>query len=335
MKYIECKGTPYAMGCCYGEEARDDVQITLSVARQWLAGSHLRPWSEMALAVMTKYAPDLLEEIRGLADGAKASLDEVLAINFVDTFDNATNSCTPLLVHDSPDGPVIAKNNDTGIMEQCRFVTLCRCPDRGIPTLGVTYAGWLSGLDVMNAEGLANTHGSVGSRFDKSGQRLDIRLAMMEGMGRCRTSRELLDYLHTIPLTGKGFSIAIGDRTGETCFLDAAVPNLVVRSRNEPFAFSTNLYRAPEVADMDQRTAEAKKIALWRTAYIEGLPHQPENLADIRNLLKDHSSPWAPCCHGGESAALTRWSMICLPQKHEMLVADGNPCQVPFVARTI
>jgi len=335
MKYIECMGKPFAMGCCYGEEAREDIQFTIRETVHRLASPRFQAWYATALEVMWRYAPSLLEEIRGLAAGAKVRTEDLLAINFVDTFDNDTNCCTALLVNRSPAGPIVAKNNDACIMEKCRFVTLYRRPEHGIPTLSVTYAGWISGLDSMNAEGLANTHGSVGSKFDKSGLRLDIRLAMMQGMSQCRTLAELMNYLQGIPLTGKGFSIAIGDATGETCFLDAAVPKLVIRNPNDAFAFSTNLYRAPEVADMDQRTEKAKIIARHRTAYIENLPARPGTLADIQNLLKDHSSPWAPCCHGGISEAMTHWSMICLPQKHEMLLADGHPCETAYVSRTI
>jgi len=335
MKYVECRGAPYAMGCCYGEAAREEIRFTVESNRHWFDTPRLGPWYGVASAIMAHYAPALLEELRGIADGAGVSPELLLAINFVDTFDNATNRCTPLLVHRSPDGAIVAKNNDAGASEECRFVTLCRYPDKGIPTLGVTYAGWISGLDAMNAEGLANTHGSVGSKFDKSGERLDIRLAMMQGMTQCRTVKEFLEYLRSVPLTGKGFSIALGDVSGETCFLDAAVPELVTRSHNEPFSFSTNLYRAPEVADMDQRTEAARALAMRRTAYIEGQARQPGTLDEVQVLLSDHSSPWAPCRHGGESVSVTQWSMICLPEKHEVLVADGFPCQAPYIKRVI
>ncbi|NMA42607.1 MAG: hypothetical protein GX946_04415 [Oligosphaeraceae bacterium] len=335
MKYIECSGSPYEMGCCYGETAREEIQFMVECNRHWYDAEHLATWQKLAVSVMACHVPELLEELRGMAAASSVSLEMLLAINFVDTFDNATNRCTPLLLHDSPQGPIVAKNNDAGEKEQCIFVTLKRCPSKGIPTLGVTYAGWLSGLDVMNEEGLANTHGSVGSKYDKSGLRLDIRLAMMQGMTQCRTTRELLDFLQRIPLTGKGFSIALGDKSGETCFLDAAVPRLVTHSHNVDFSFSTNLYRAAEVANMDQRTEAVRALATRRSAYIEKLQHKPEDLEQIQGLLRDHSSPWAPCRHGGESVSVTRWSMICLPQAGQVFVADGFPCQTPYLKYAI
>ena len=329
MKTIECCGTPREMGRQYGEGARDDIQYEVENLGQYFVTPRLDAFYAEADRILEKYLPDIREEILGIAEGANVDKKVLLAMNFVDTFDNHTNRCTPLLVKDSPDGVIAAKNNDAGAVEKCRFVTLIRRPDKGIPVLTTTYAGWLSGLDSMNAEGVANTHGSVGSKFDKSGERVDIRLAVMQVMRYCRNSADFLEKLSAYPLTGKGFSIAVGDRSGHTFFIDAAVPKLVKRSENVPFAWSTNLYCAPGVEFADERAADYRPFCVKRSEYIAA-QNAPQNVEDVKKMLMDHSSCYAPCRHAGEAHSLTKWSMICLPRQGKVLIADGFPCCNPY-----
>ena len=326
MKTIECCGTPREMGRQYGEAARDDIQYEVENIGQYFVTPRLEPFYAEADRILEKYLPDIREEIFGIAEGANADKKVLLAMNFVDTFDNRTERCTPLLVKNSPDGVIVAKNNDAGAAEKCRFVTLIRKPEKGIPMLTTTYAGWLSGLDSMNAEGVANTHGSVGSKFDKSGERVDIRLAVMQVMRCCTSSADFLEKLSAFPLTGKGFSIAIGDKNGHTFFIDAAVPHLFKREENVPFAWSTNLYYTPEAEFMDERAADYRPFCVKRSEYIAD-KSIPLNVEDVKTLLSDHSSCYAPCRHAGEAHSLTKWSMICLPARGKVLIADGFPCE--------
>ena len=326
MKTIECCGTPLEMGRQYGEAARDDIQYEVEYLGRTFITPQLSSFYNQAESILSEYLPDIREELHGIAQGANVDIKVLMAMNFVDTFDNITERCTPLLLRESPDGVIVSKNNDAGALEKCRFVTLIRKPLNGIPVVTVTYAGWLSGLDSMNAEGVANTHGSVGSKLDKSGRRVDIRLAVMQVMKECRNSAEFLQQLSAYPLTGKGFSIAVGDRSRNTFFIDAAVPELIKRSENEPFAWSTNLYYAPEVEFADERAADYRPFCVKRSEYIAA-QNAPRNVEEVKKMLMDHSSCYAPCRHGGEAHSVTKWSMICLPEKNQVLVADGHPCE--------
>ena len=329
MKTVECSGSPRAMGRQYGEESREEILFEIEHLGKTFQRPGLEFWYNRAERLLASSLPELREELHGIAEGAGTDHRLLLAMNFVDTFDNRTDRCTPLLLHDSPEGMIVAKNNDAGANEKCQFVTLIRRPDHGIPTVTVTYAGWLSGLDSMNSEGLANTHGSVGSKFDRSGDRVDIRLVVMHAMQSCRTASDFYEKLQSFPLTGKGFSIAVGDRTGHSFFLDAAVPKLVKRSENIPFSWSANLYYAPEVEFADMRAPDYRPFCVERSQYI-AKQEAPHDLAGIKRLLSDHSCCHAPCRHGGEAHSLTKWSMIALPEKGEILLADGLPCETPY-----
>jgi len=310
------------MGLEYGRQAREEIRQN---AEFWLGAGRLKPtdaFVDMAHDAMALRMPEVLAELEGLAEGSGVELAALLAMNHVDTF----GGCTSMAIGASPDGPVLGKNND-GEPDERVFVIRTSSPADGLGMIQVTYAGWLSGLDAMNAAGLANGHNSVGSVFEKTGPRVDIRLWAYHLMRRCRSAREFLDAIDDAPLTGKGFNVVLADERGDTCVLEAAVPLVACRDRGGDFVFATNHYVSDALKDADRRAPGQKEISIHRYGYLRWRQRTspPKTAADVRGILASHE-PWAPCRHGGAHEAFTLWSMIALPRARRLLVASGPPC---------
>ena len=330
MKTIRCQGTPRAMGRQYGEQARAEIQANcawLDTARKVRETVAYFAEAQTAIADL---APDLGDELHGLAEGADVPLAEIVCCNHYNP-GGPTVGCTPMAVADGPDGSILGKNNDGSTTEERRFVVHATNPDQGIPVTTVTYAGWLSGLDAVNAAGLAAGHGSVGSIFPRPGPRIDIRLWSYGLLRSCRTTGEFLDHLGAAPLTGKGFNIVLVDRAGATAVVEAALPVLARRGEGEPFVFSTNHFVTPELREADRRTPRGKEVSTYRFGYLRWVQETspPQTVADLRRILSSHE-PWAPCRHAGPHGSTTLWSMIALPRDGLLLVADGHPCDTPY-----
>lgn len=341
LKVVECSGSPRELGRQYGEGAREMVRhnVEYFTGRRW--DTEASPAAaRTARGVLGECLPDVLEELEGLAEGAGADLDRVILMNQVDTFGPDWQECTPIGLASSDVGPIVAKNNDGADEDRAsgkhegrfRYYLVRRIlPEHGVPQLQVTYAGWLSGLDAINAEGVAATHASVGSQFDKSGPRVDIRLVAHSLMMRCRTAKDFLAGLANAPLTGKGFNVLVGDKSGDLAVVEAAVPLVSWRGRGGQFLYSTNHYNSPPLREADARLPDKKVISQRRFGYLEWVAQTrpPRTLEDMKALFSSHD-PWAPCRHGGATKSFTEWSMICLPQRGEALVAPGAPCKTEY-----
>ena len=319
---VECRGTPAEMGRQQGEAARRLIQDNLSM-RTFAPPEKLAAFHHAAAAILAARAPEILEEIHGIAEGAQVDPHQLMASTFRD--DDAER-CTPMIVRSSPEGTLVAKNNDGPSHEMFPFVICTRRPDHGLPTIGVYFAGLVCGMDMMNAAGLANTHGSVGSIFPKPAGGLDIRLWTYRLMCTCRTAADFIAGLRQIPLGGKGFSIAVGDAGAETAFIDAAVPRVAVRDRNNAFDFSTNLYRSPGLENADKRPPDKRPLYQARTDYLRR-QSPPRDVTELQHLLRDHSTPDSPCRH---AASRTTDSMIFLVNSGKALVSSGPPCRYPY-----
>ncbi len=327
LPFVECYGSPREMGRQYGEAARDAIRIN---AEMWV-GSRFR-LSENFLGnvrdVCGRYVPRVFEELEGLAEGADVPLASILLMNHENTFEQSPPAgCTAMALGRSDRGPVLCKNND--IVPDGRIHVIRKClPNSGLPIIHVANAGWLSGLDALNAAGLATGHCSVPSPFDRSGRRLDIRLWMYHLAQTCRSAEEFLEVMNSVPLTGKGFNVVVADANGQTCVLEAALPILVRRDCGKEFVYATNHFVTEPLARTAQPTLEDRAVSLYRYGYLRWIEQTqpPKTVEDLAALLRSHE-PWAPCRHGGPHVSSTAWSMIALPSERRMMAAAGAPCR--------
>ncbi len=332
LPFIECRGSAREMGQQYGEQASADILNNVEAFRIGSEDNDVAEFTDRTRAVLKRFVPDILDELIGLAEGSGAPLSALLRLNQVNTFSGPAPSpgCTSMALSDSPDGPILGKNND-GVSDDRRFIVRRTVPDAGNSLIQVTYTGWLSGLDGMNSAGLVNGHNSVGSRFDKTGERLDIRLWVYHLMRSCGTVGEFLSSVDGVPLTGKGFNIVVNDTAGDACVLEAAVPLVSSRGRGEPFVYATNHYASDSLKDADMRAPGQKPISVYRHGYLRWVDEMtpPRTLGDIEGILCSHE-PWAPCRHGGAHESTTLWSMIGIPAQRRLRVASGTPCTCEY-----
>ena len=238
---IPCSGSPKQMGLQYGEQAEEDIRNNVEAFGVGEENAEVAEFSGRTVAVLERFMPDVLEELRGVAEGSDQPLSAILRLNQVNTFTvpRPSPGCTSMALAGGADGPVLGKNND-GMPDRRRFLIRKTNPDAGHRMIQVTYAGWLSGLDAMNSAGLVNGHNSVGSRFNKSGERVDIRLWMYHLMRHSTSVADMMSRIGAAPLTGKGFNVVFVDGTGDTCVLEAAVPLVSPRNRGGSFVYATN-----------------------------------------------------------------------------------------------
>jgi isopenicillin-N N-acyltransferase like protein len=320
-QFITCRGTPREMGRQYGEEARDAIRTNLDWRQRGVPKS---AYVEAVRVFLARYAPEVLEELEGLAEGSGVSTAALIVENAAGA--PLSGGCTSMAIPAGPDGVILGKNND-GALDERRWVLRRTQPARGLPMLHLVSAGWLSGLDALNGAGLANAHNSVGSSLQRAPESIEIRLWTYHLMARCATADEFLQGLLAVRLNGKGFNVVVADAERKAWVLECAVPTIKRRANGEPFVYATNHYLTDELKDADNRTPDQKRISIYRYGYLawQDRMRRPQTGSDIRALLASHE-PWAPCRHGQAHASHTLWSIVAAPEQRWMDVAFGPPC---------
>lgn len=163
-RVLHVKGKPYDLGYQHGallkEHIRQNLHYLFEVkaknAKLEFLGVEVQPRELIAKIVATQrphMPPRFLEELKGLADGAGCSVDDILVANFIPELFHCSgfaimNSATRdgTLYH----GRVLDYSIDWQLQEHALLVVAE--PEGYIPFVNVTYAGFIGSVTGMNAE---------------------------------------------------------------------------------------------------------------------------------------------------------------------------------------
>ncbi len=155
-------GTPYEMGHAVGRSMKDDVRQCLS---GWLALARKEAppmFTDAALdaawkAVSPYTSEEFKQELRGVADGSGVSYDLLRRAHMVPVVSSFSCSGVAVWGPATRNGHVLHFRNldftvDAGLQDHPLIVVYL--PDRGVPHVNVTIAGYVGSHTGMNAEGV-------------------------------------------------------------------------------------------------------------------------------------------------------------------------------------
>ncbi|GAA1929512.1 C45 family autoproteolytic acyltransferase/hydolase [Streptomyces durmitorensis] len=186
---IEISGTPVERGHQYGEAVRPQLHAALAYYEEAFGQSSGLTWSQVATRAarwtepVRDYAPHLLEEMRGIAEGAGVDLTDILALNargeviydrsFADMGatkekEEPAEGCTSFAAYGeaSGDGHVWAGQNWDWRAGVADTVVMLRVVQPPHPTLIMQVEAGQIGRQGANSAGIALNANGLGGRFD-------------------------------------------------------------------------------------------------------------------------------------------------------------------------
>ncbi|MEW1925057.1 C45 family peptidase [Streptomyces sp. NPDC088360] len=188
---IEISGTPVERGHQYGEAVRPQLHAALAYYEEAFGQSSGLTWSQVAdraarwTEPVRDYAPHLLEEMRGIAEGAGVGLDDILALNArgeviydrsfadmkaagkADSEEEPAEGCTSFAAYGeaSGDGHVWAGQNWDWRAGVAGTVVMLRIVQPPHPTLIMQVEAGQIGRQGANSAGIALNANGLGGRF--------------------------------------------------------------------------------------------------------------------------------------------------------------------------
>ncbi len=347
MRLIEVSGSLVEMGREQGEATAEAWKPMLEL----LGGANLPGWFEDALA---KHCPRHLARMIGIARGAGAELDVVLAAAITEILlaqiDYYVGGCSAFALRGkavSGGDPVIGKNFDyLPGLKPANIVRISR-PDDALASVDVT-AGALSGShEGVNEKGLVIAY-NYGYGIDKPSVPIPITMLVQEALERFETTEDAIRFFVDSPRGGSALMM-IADRQGDIISLELSPHQWGARRSEHDLIGHTNHYHTPQMIAIDvphdAYYSDKMPEVLQGVRIRESTDTRYERLIKlleerdvfdtdaIKAVLADHGEDKVPsdntiCRHGAYYE--TTMSMILSSQPSGLSIAWGNPCKEDF-----
>lgn len=339
---IEVAGSPREMGRQLGEAAGDEIRgfcdIALSLVNKSVrvSKSAASGIAARALQYAERYSPDMVEELRGAAEAARVSLEDLMLLQVRNQLQpDADAGCTSLAI--AADGQhrtsgLVAQNWDNDPDLQPFTVVLTRRPAGKPAFMTITQAGLIAYIG-FNEAGIGVCLNTLPAPSRPIGVphyftvRGIFEAGSLEGVvhavGRAERAIPANIMLITpqgpadLEVTLDGVHVLHGNSSGQVTHTNhCRHPDLL--ALNEQF---------PELIQSHERQRRIDALL--------SIPNQAAHLEELKQLLRDHEGyPRSICRHPNEDPKTGFWetvfSVIIDPGKRQMHVSRGKPCQTPY-----
>jgi isopenicillin-N N-acyltransferase-like protein len=350
-------GTPAQLGAAHGEALREQVRahaerfLDYMLTQSATGLTQEKLWSTWSpqVAVNEREAPQLVEEMRGIARGAGVAFDRIfllnslLDVNGLRFFDLAANfaGCSTFAVVRSADTrqTIVGQTYDMPAYQQDYLALLRLAPATGPRQLVFTFAG-IVGAAGCNEAGLAVNINYLSPR--------DL------GLGRLHSVivRQILSATNfadavTPPVTLRragGAHYLIADADGAIASIEVTAERFRVRHPEGNAIGHTNHYLDGWLKEVEYiRPASIGSSIARYAALSRFLRERGETLTveALQELTRNHTSyPRSICAHGlasdpGAIRNRTVAALIHVPAERIMHLCAGCPCEGEYHAMTV
>ena len=321
MYHPRLRGSYYEMGLRYGTVLRKHGFKLPEVSAETLA------LGNKCEDEVKRHFPDILEEIRGFADGCELNHEALRAFIITVGATEPPKQCSIFAVADGSK-VMFGRNYDFYYRIKKHTESYLTAPAGGYKSLGTTDI-FVGREDGVNENGLAIAISSVASKTIAPG--LSFALVVRYILDKCKTVQQAVEFLTKVHfLTANSYLLA--DRSGNMAVVEASPEKVSVRAaeNGRRFVVATNHYISDEmksVENLEKRPPDSVKRYETITRALSQNNGGLEQKA-VKDILSDHSG--LVCSHIDAIQLGTLWSIIANLTKLKVLRAEGHPCKTRY-----
>lgn len=348
--HIKVSGTPYEIGRAYGEQLRQQIQSSIDCYR----GMFL-DFSGISWETATRYAhtfiptiehfdPDIMEEIRGCADGSGFPLDEILALNVRSeivmqgdlvqpVMDGGCTSCSFTPYKTETGETWIGQNWDWKPITQDALVVLEIQQENKPDIVMITEAG-IVGKIGFNSAGIGVCLNALATDRRWEGETVPLHIALRAVLNST-TLADAIENAGRMPLACCANFMMAGAQ-GQAVTVEIGPGEIDVIYADEGWVAHSNHFYGPRtthIRDTGRMAFPDTYLRLGRVREtMRQLGDKKISVADIQTLFEDHVGyPDSICRHVDPRDPIgkqmhTDFSILMNLDKREMLYAAGCPC---------
>jgi isopenicillin-N N-acyltransferase-like protein len=333
---IETGGTPYEIGFDVGRAVGDRIQAAAASTRANYARADDERVVERIgayLAATEQTAPEIVEELRGMADGSGVQFAELFVMNATAELNQEVGrfeECTVVGITQAgtADGTVLLAHNEDATAGWADLTYLIRAEPNGAPAfVAFTYAGLLLHQGV-NAAGL----GSVGNALYARDAHPGIPKLFL--YRRAIAQRTIEDAIRVVTDDRRAFgnNHLLANAEGDIYDLEVSGCEWALHHAGNGFLAHANHFVSPDLAHLDrhedllnsrlrQKRVERLVDGAWGTITADSLRATMADHANYPKSLCKHHAPESDLTYG------TIGSVVIDVTNRTLSACSGNPCR--------
>ena len=347
LEIIECSGTDYEIGLQYGEAARENVVRSIDSLLGRVKNFH-RASKEEVLANTRKYIPvveefdpKLVETLKGQAEGAEVTFDEILALRCWFElrwyYPKLATSCTSFAVTGKAtrDGKmIVGQNFDVSPGVPLDMVKVVR--EDGSKELSLTY--WSGGELTMNSAGVGIVLNVVPTPTEE--QRVVVPCCCL--MPKAMREKRIGNTLTLLCTHGRSMlNYTLGSSGGEIFCVETRPDDFNVLQPVNDTLVHANHFITERFKAGNPRSPGIIGSSYVRQQRLERLidTHYGDITAEkMMEMMSDHNNhPHSVCVHPNmdyppQARSTTVSSVIMVPEDNVMYATCGPPCEYEYEA---
>jgi len=355
IKIVNIKGTYYEMGLEHGRQCKDliDSNIKANLAALLhsvhnkalanLSSEDLKKFTQRWIPYAQEYAPELIEGMKGIADGSEHTFEEIFFLNaFLDhhdyTYPQAAQrlmfGCTTFAATDTAvvkGDTIIGQTYDISSVFEPQVILLRGTPEIGRPFNVLTMAGVVA-WNGVNIDGIS----VVINRLTPNDGRPGIPYPMVV---RKILEKSTISQATDMVLRARrasGINYLIADKDGDMVDLETSATDYQYIGPNQDILWHTNHYVTLAMRPYSEYHRPYAGESIIRYLRMEKLlkkHHGSINVETLKQFTRDHNNyPLSICRHPVDDAEImaranTAAAMITNLTERKMWIVVGNPCE--------
>lgn len=325
MYHVTLRGSYEQMGRQQGRPLKQ-IGLTLPPPDQKM----LR-FAKQCEGIVGQYAPELLDEIRGLAEAAELDYETLATLTLTAPFEpQDVPSCSVVAVtpERTADGrPLVGRNYDFFYDVSKEGATTYRTYPEGRYASVGNCDIWVGREDGLNEAGLFVGIASAFLPGLKPG--LTFWFIVRFLLDRCATVDEGLEFLGSVPHAGS-WTYLLADCSGKAVVVETTVEGIELRYPEDGLLIMTNHAVCPALAGKETFVPLDSHPRYNRLRELLG----GDRLIDaeaVKQALRDHEG--LVCSHGAHFPKRefgTLWSVVGRPGERQLDIAEGHPCRARY-----
>lgn len=350
---IECSGSPFEVGKAQGVQAKAQIDVTIETYKTMfrdyadIEWTKAKAYARTFIPAITAYDPEIMEEIRGVAEGSGYDLEDILALNVRSEIVmqgaqvRAMDGCTSFAFMPRMTATRetwIGQNWDWKLSQKPGMVILhIRQAQATKPDVTVVTEAGIVGKIGCNSAGVGVCLNALGSDKVVEGQVLPLHIAL-RGVLNSVTLSDAIRAAGTMNLSCCA-NFTMASASGQAVCMEIGPGDVGVAYAEDGYCAHTNHFYTPRMVNVRDTGRVAFPDTYLRLGRVHDYVRQIDGkvtIAHIKDMLRDHvGHPDSICRHEdelepAEKRMCTLFSIIMVLDRGEMYLAPGSPCTYDY-----